>query len=507
LIFLQPASLTFVIHAFVVAAVAIHVIMRRPATGVALAWLLLVAILPFVGPFIYFLIGNRRISGRRIRGFRRLRRTYERTADMAAATVAMGFDWHPYPAAAPGLYRLGCVTTGSEMTTGNGFRLFSHTQEVLAALARDIDAAKTSVLIEFYIWNEGGGADEVLEALIRAAGRGVRCLVLIDAVGARPWWKSAQPQRLREAGVHLRQALPVSLLRSVFGRTDLRLHRKIAVIDQTIAWTGSMNLVDPRFFKQDAGVGEWVDAMVRLEGGVVTSLAAVMIGDWSLETNQDLAAAAPGSQPLLGPSATAEDLGDGHAAAALTGTFARADRAGMQVMATGPGETEDALLLMLLALIGAATTEIVLTTPYFVPEESVLRALRTAAGRGTRVVLVVPEKVDSFLSRYASRSYYDELLEMGVEICLYRGGLLHTKSITVDGSLSMFGTVNLDMRSLWLNYEVALFVYDRDFASDLRALQESYIKDSIRLDRNAWSGRPFHERFMENALRLAGPLI
>jgi cardiolipin synthase len=507
LIFLQPASLTFVIHAIVVAAVAIHVIMRRPATGVALAWLLLVTILPFFGPFLYLLIGNRRISGRRIRGFRRLRQTYERDAERMAATVETGFDWRPFPAAAPGIYRLGSVTAGSELTTGNGYKLFSQTQEVLPALAKDIDGAKLSVLLEFYIWNEGGAADEVLQAVIRAARRGVRCLVLIDAVGARPWWSGSQPQRLREAGVHLRQALPVNLLRSVFGRADLRLHRKIAVIDQSIAWTGSMNLVDPRFFKQDAGVGEWVDAMVRLEGGVVTSLAAVMIGDWSLEANQETAAAAPGSEFLLGPATTAEDLGDGHAAAALATTFTRADRAGMQVIATGPGETEDALLLMLIALIGAATAEIVLTTPYFVPEESVLRALRAAAGRGVRVVLIVPEKVDSFLSRYASRSYYDELLEMGVEICLYRGGLLHTKSIAVDGVLSMFGTVNLDMRSLWLNYEVALFVYDRDFARELRSLQDSYISDSIHLDRDAWSARPFLERFMENVLRLSGPLI
>ena len=121
--------------------------------------------------------------------------------------------------------------------------------------------------------------------------------------------------------------------------------------------------------------------------------------------------------------------------------------------------------------------------------------------------LVVPEKVDSLLTRYASRSFYDDLLEVGVEIYMFRSGLLHTKSITVDGAMSMFGTVNLDMRSLWINYEVALFVYDPEFAQELRALQKSYIDDSDRLAREEWETRSFKDRFLENTMRLASPLL
>jgi cardiolipin synthase len=165
------------------------------------------------------------------------------------------------------------------------------------------------------------------------------------------------------------------------------------------------------------------------------------------------------------------------------------------------------LLQMLLALINAADRELVLTTPYFVPDEALLLALRGAAGRGVKVTVIVPEKVDSLLTRYASRSFYDELLELGMDIQLYRGGLLHTKSISVDGTMAMFGTVNFDMRSLWLNYEVALFVYDSEFALALRALQQGYIEDSVRLDPIAWAKRPFTERFVESALRLVSPLL
>jgi cardiolipin synthase len=181
--------------------------------------------------------------------------------------------------------------------------------------------------------------------------------------------------------------------------------------------------------------------------------------------------------------------------------------ADMQVIASGPGQSGDGLLQMILELIHAASTELILTTPYLVPDDSLLRALRGAAGRGVAVRLIVPEKVDSFLTRYASRSYYDDLLDVGVEIYLYQGGLLHTKSIMVDGAISMFGTVNLDMRSIWLNYEVALFVYDPEFAGQLRDLQQSYIDDSVRLDPEVWRNRSFGNRFLENTLRLVSPLL
>ena len=474
------------LHATIVAVVGVRVVMRRSARGIALSWLLLVAALPYVGAFAYLLIGERRIGRRRSRGIGELRTDF---SEIARATIPEDFtavDWPALPAAAQAMDRLGRTLVRGATVRGNRFELFSDTQQILAAFVRDIDAARSSVLMEFYIWNEGGAADDVLEAVIRAARRGVRCLTLIDALGARPWWKSHQPQRLRDAGVALRAALPVGLLRTLVGRTDLRLHRKIVVIDGAAAWTGSMNLVDPRYFKQDSAVGEWIDAMVRVEGPAVNALAATLIGDWSLETGEPIekliaSASLGGAQPV--------------------GT------SNIQVVPSGPGETGDGLLQMILALLNAAQRELVLTTPYLVPDDSMILALRGAAARGVQVTLIVPGKVDSLLTRYASRSYYDDLLDAGVAIQLYRGGLLHTKSISVDRTMSMFGTVNLDMRSLWLNYEVALFVYQPEFADALHALQQTYIDQSTRLDPADWEARPFRERLLENTLRLFSPLL
>lgn len=482
----QFSSITVLVHIATVVGLAVRVIMTRPATGVALAWLLLIISAPFVGAITYLLIGERRIGHRRARGLEALRREYLRIADGASDSPLAEVDWSRHSPEARGLDQLGRNLAGTRTVHGCFHELYSETPEILDKITKDVDAAQKSVLMEFYIWQAGGKADEVLEALIRAAKRGIHCYVLVDALGARPWWKSEQPQRLRDAGVHVQQALTVGLFRTFVGRTDLRLHRKIVVIDSQVAWTGSMNLVDPAFFKQNSGVGQWVDAMVRFQGSVVVPLAATMIGDWVLETDHPLEEVM--SHAGLGwgePNGTAD----------------------IQVIPSGPGESGDAQLQMILGIINAARDEVVLTTPYLVPDESLLRAIRGAAARGVRVRLVVPEKVDSFLTRFASRSYFEDLLSAGIEVYLYRKGLLHTKSISVDGVKSMFGTVNLDMRSIWLNYEVALYVYDSEFTGELRKLQQAYIDDSDQLNPAVWQQRSLGNRFLENSLRLVSPLL
>ncbi len=483
---LQPATLFAIAHALTILAVLVRVIMARPAPSVALAWILIVALIPAMGITLYVLIGERRIGRRRASRIAKLTKSFREIGDVAIRERLTRVRWDRQPVAARGLDKLGRSAIGSPTVCGSRFEMISDTQNILARIAHDVDAAQHSVLIEFYIWSQGGAADNVLEALIRAAQRGVRCRVLVDALGARSWWKGGQPERLRAAGVELRQALPVGLFRTFVGRTDLRLHRKIVVIDGNIAWTGSMNLVDPQFFKQDSEVGQWIDAMVRLQGAAVAPLAATMLGDWMVETGAPI-------HELIKDSGVRLIEPDGHV--------------DMQIVPSGPGETADGLLQMLLALINAAQEELIMTTPYFVPDDSLLRAVRGAAGRGVSVSLILPERVDSVLTRHASRSYYDDLLGVGVRLYLYRDGLLHTKSIMVDGTMAMFGTVNLDMRSLWLNYEVALFVYNADFAGELRALQQSYIADSDLVQAHQWEQRGFLPRLLENTFRLVSPLL
>jgi cardiolipin synthase len=247
-----------------------------------------------------------------------------------------------------------------------------------------------------------------------------------------------------------------------------------------------MNMVDPRFFKRGAGVGQWVDAMVRVRGPVVAGLLGVSLNDWFVETDAGI-----------------EDL------RATSGLKAvpPAGGAAVQVLPSGPARGGDGCLQMLLAMLFAAHRRVVITTPYFVPDESLLRALRAAAVRGVDVVLIVPKKVDSLLVRHASRSYYDDLVAAGVRIHWYTGGLLHTKSVAVDERLAMFGTHNMDLRSLWLNFEVSLFVYDDGFGATLAELHEQYLRQCEPLDAAAWRTRPWSGRLWDNLLRLFSPLL
>lgn len=480
------SHVTVTLHVIVALAIAVRVIAQRPPVGVALAWILVAVLAPFVGAALYLVIGERRLGPGQGRRLAVERDSFRQLSGAMAADGFSDIDWSRHPAEAKEMDTIGDRTVGSRAVHGSEVELISQTDAIFRRLRDDIDAAQKSLILEFFIWNAGGQADDILDAVIRAARRGVSCRVLIDAIGAGSWWRSGQPERLRDAGVDLRSALPVRLSRLVFGRTDLRLHRKIVIVDRRIAWTGSMNLADPEYFKQDAGVGEWVDAMSRIEGAAVAPLAAIAIGDWTIETGEDLRA-------LLRQSGLDRVTPTGDA--------------DVQVIPSGPGESGDALLHMMLAAIGAAHDRLVITTPYLIPYDALLWALRGAAARGVEVQIILPELVDSFLTRHASRSYYEDLMQAGIEIHLFGGGLLHTKSMTVDGHLSMFGTVNFDLRSLWLNYEVALFVYDADFARRLLTLQESYIAKSRKVDREAWNARPYAIRFLEDTARLTGPLL
>jgi cardiolipin synthase len=459
----------------------IRIIMRRLPVGVALAWLTIVLVFPFAGAVIYLLIGESRLGQDRRRRAQALRDSYR---DWTKAARQAGQVITPeLPSCDQGLTRLSEDLLQSPPLAGNDIQLLHDAQEAFPALVRDIDAARHTCHLEFYIWEVGGKADEVVEALIRAAARGVTCRVLLDAIGSKHFLRSAQARRLREGQVQLRQALPVTLRRLMFVRADLRLHRKIVVIDDALSYTGSLNLADPALFKQNAGVGQWVDAFARVRGPAVQALNAVFRYDWELETGEAIHVGAE-TPPAPTPGAAV-----------------------VQVLASGPGERVGAIEQILLAAIYAARRELVLTTPYFVPSESLLAALLSAPGRGVDVTLIVPAQVDSRFTHYASRAYQADLLAAGVRLALYKGGLLHTKSLAADGQFSLFGSLNLDPRSLRLDFEITLAVYDAEFTTALRRLQQRYLEKSEWLELSSCQSRSAVERFTEDAARLVGPLL
>ncbi|MFT5904796.1 MAG: cardiolipin synthase [Cryomorphaceae bacterium] len=476
------SSLFLALHWLIVVVLSVRVIARRPPVGVSLAWLAVIASTPFIGAVIYLLFGEKRLGRRRAERIAE----YSESVEHWQSLLRDRFDRVGKQVGDAGvpIYQHAERVLGYPVLSGNSFELLSDFGSVFDALVADIDAAQTRCHLCFYIWHEGGRVNDVVDALVRAAGRGVQCRALADDIGSEGFLNGDQAQHLRDAGVELIAALPTGLVRTLFIRRDLRNHRKIVVIDDRIAYTGSQNLVDPRYFKQDYGLGEWVDAVVRLTGPTASVLDGVFALDWSIETGSEW------EQPSTDDEASAE----------LAGSM-------IQIVPSGPGPHPEAIHQLLLTAIYAARSELVMTTPYFIPDASILTALISAALRGVEVTLIVPAHNDSFLVRYASVANFDELMSAGVQIAQFEGGLLHTKSLTIDGSITVFGSVNLDTRSLWLNFEISLFAYDESFTKKVKELQNNYFTNSTLLDLEIWRERPSIQRFGEDAFRLLSPLL
>ncbi|PIE56966.1 MAG: cardiolipin synthase [Desulfobulbus propionicus] len=462
----------------------LRIIMRKRAASVSLAWLVVILLLPFAGAIIYLLLGEKRLGERRGRKF--VEDLPVITAWLKELRQRTEVNWeHVNPECLPIARQIDATITAPAMPD-NSLELIETPDAFFRSLVRDIDQATSSCYLEFYIWNQGGAADEVLQALIRACRRGVTCRVLLDSIGSRQFLHSSMTRLMRQSGIELVEALPAGIFRALFVRLDLRNHRKVITIDGRIAYTGSQNLVDPKYFRQDEGVGEWVDTMVRLRGPAVEALTASFIYDWAQETDGNL-------KQLLATSDIhpVEPVGN----------------ARVQIAPSGPGYGEDVIHNLLLTTIYAARHELILTTPYFVPDKAMLAALSSAAQRGVDVIIILPEKNDSKLVHYASRARFEALTAAGVKIMAYHGGLLHAKTITVDSDFCTFGSLNLDMRSFWINFEMTLFIYEKEFTCWVREMQTGYLKNCRQIRRDATQKQPFWERLKENTALLVAPLL
>ena len=316
------------------------------------------------------------------------------------------------------------------------------------------------------------------EALIRATGRGLRCRVLMDDIGSKQGLKNLAP-KLRTAGIEVLALLPSGFLRRNAARFDLRNHRKVAVIDNSIGYTGSQNIVDPAFVPGHPNE----ELLARLTGPVVAQLQAVFLADHYFETDK-----VPAFRDHF------PDL-------PLTG------QSPAQVIPSGPGYLHENGQEFIVTLLYAARHRVVITTPYFVPDDVVLQALRSATLRGVAVHLVVSKHANQLLTQLAQRSHYEALLEAGVEIHLYEPRFLHAKHLTVDDEIVLLGSTNMDIRSFALNAEINLVVYDSTVVRAVRKIQERYFAQSETLTFAVWQRRPLGEKVMQNCARLADSLL
>ncbi|MDG6094434.1 cardiolipin synthase [Acetobacter sp. AN02] len=457
---------------------------RLPSARIA--WIAVIGALPVIGILAYLMMGELDLGQARVRrireAFRRLAPSgiHSETEELADPEAAFGMPHHLAP-----LFRVGQSASGYVPLAGNRARLLRDSDATIESMVVDIDAAQEHVHISFYIWLADNNGLKVVQALIRAAKRGVICRVMADDLGSRKLIRSDHWNTMKQAGVRLVRSLPIGrkILLPFHGRIDMRNHRKIVVIDSRITYCGSQNCADPEF-RVKAKFAPWVDIMARFEGPVVMQNQHLFATDWMGHTDEDLL-------PLLEHMPHPDE----------TGGFVA------QVIGTGAVTRYAAMPDMFVALMYAATRELVISTPYYVPDESIQAALCSSARRGVATTLIFPARNDSRLVGASSRSYYRDLLSAGVRILEFPDGLLHSKTLTMDDGITLIGSANMDRRSFDLNFENNILLYDHEFTRSVRERQQSYIDASLEITAEDVDGWPKHRVILNNLLATAGPLL
>ena len=450
------------------------IVPTRRSPEAAKGWLLFIFFLPWVGLLLYVLIGRPRLPrwrlARRDQYLQLLIPVRQRAARLPSVVTP-----HVDPQYQPSV-RLATDLGLLDNLGGNKVDLLTNYDETIGRIATDIDAAHDHVHLCFYIFGDDARSASVIEALGRATARGVACRVLADAFGSRPFLRTLIP-KLRALGVAVRIALPVRVGIKT-ARFDLRNHRKIVVVDGRIGYTGSQNLVSADF---KPGM-TYSELMVRIEGPSALQLQAVFGADWFVESGE-----------FIGEAAFPPPLPAGDTPA--------------QVLPNGPSSSTQRAHRMAVNLIYAANERVVVTTPYFIPSQSLQDAMETAVHRGAEVHLIVDDHIDQFFVGNAQRSYYESLLMAGVKIHAYNEAFLHTKSVSIDGKMAWIGSCNLDMRSFELNEEVVALFFDQGIARQLVAIEEGYMRGSNPITLTEWRKRPFIQELIQNLTRLVSPLL
>ncbi|MGB9033121.1 MAG: cardiolipin synthase [Paeniglutamicibacter sp.] len=471
---------------------------RRPTSG--MAWLLAIFLIPYFGVIAFLLIGSPKLPRKRrevqeeINTFMRAVSAEERLED----THGNNPEWFN------SLVRMNATYGGLPLLAGNSGTLLGDYEQTIAAMADAVDSATDYVHVQFYILGVDATTAGFFDALERAIERGVTVNVMLDhwaSRGKRDY--AATKARLDAMGANWTLMLPLLPLQGKFQRPDLRNHRKILVIDGTVGYMGSLNMISRDYnVKKNIKRGlKWKELVVELRGPGVSTLDAVFISDWYSETGE----------VILQGVRRAELVSGGENLSRVSGALIdhRADAGTMliQVVPSGPGFERENNLRLFLGLIHAAQQRIVITSPYFVPDESLLYAISSAVARGVPVDLFVSEIGDQALVHHAQRSYYEQLLRAGVRIFLYPAPyILHAKHFTIDDEVAMIGSSNMDMRSFSLNMEVSMLVRDAGFVARLRAVEDEYREVSRMLTLEEWMRQPLRSTVLDNLARLTSAL-
>lgn len=458
---------------------------RKPTA--AMAWLLAIFLIPFVGIILYLLIGNVKLPKKRMERQREINGMIEQRAE----AVDFGTDPHAWPSWFRTITEQNRVLGALPATGGNRAELIGDYQSSIDRMARDIDSAERFVHVEFFIVAFDDTTRGFFAAMERAVQRGVTVRLLMDHIASAkvPIHKETVAE-LERIGVTWHYLLPVQPSKGRYQRPDLRNHRKLVVVDGVVGYTGSQNLIDrsydsPKNLKRGL---MWQELVTRVTGSAVAAINAVFLSDWYSETDEIL-------------------LAEEHLPVADVPRDPSPDALVCQVVPSGPAYELENNLRLFLGLVNAAQERVIITSPYFVPDEAMLYAITSARFRGLDVQLFVSEIGDQGMVWHAQRSYYGQLLRAGVRIWMYPGPyILHSKHLSIDDDVAVIGSSNMDIRSFNLNFEISLLVRGRSFVDAMREVEEGYRAVGRELTLDEWERQPASATFLDGVARLTSAL-
>ncbi len=367
--------------------------------------------------------------------------------------------------------------------------LINNSNKLIHLIINDIKFSKKNIYIIFYIWEPGYLSNKIIIELINASKRGVDCKIILDAIGSINFFKTDWPLLMINEGIQIVKYLEIKFNNLIFNRLDLRQHKKIILIDNNIIYTGSMNLIDDSYFNKNIYLGIWIDLMIKIKSKLLGNIINIIFSyDWELQTGIN----------ILKKEINFDNFNN-----IIINKYIN----WVQVITSGPGLPRNLIHRFLLNLIFSSKYRILITTPYFIPSNSIIDAICTVSSKGIDVSIIIPEKNDTFLIYWSSRFFFYDLIKSGVKIYLFKGNFLHTKLILVDYNISVLGTINFDFRSIWLNFEIALLIKNYCLNKRLFNILKKYMNYSILINLKFIKNKNFYEKLLENFFILFNPLL
>lgn len=462
-----------VLLAFLVTFTAVIIMLERRDPSRTLAWLLIIIFLPILGVILYLTLG-RQFRKRRMTA--KKRRLNDCLYPFSEGFVPAPDELSPVPQSKERLMQLILNNTEFPVTLYNDLMVLTDGEQIFSAMIEALEEAKEYIFLETYILRSDGIGSRIAEILVKKAQQGVKVRVIYDGLGSRDL-NETYLDSLRRVGIKIEPFFPVRLP-YLHNRINYRNHRKILVIDGTTGFLGGANIGD-----EYLDVEKWRDTHLRIRGNAVCFLQRIFMQDWYFITKEKLEEQLPAPRP---------------------------DKPGntiVQITAGGPDTHWEAIMQLYYYAIATADKSVYLTSPYFIPNESILTALKTIALSGVDVKILLPAKPDHKMLYWAAMSYLEELMEAGVEIYLYQKAFIHAKVLTIDEVVSVIGSANMDQRSFSINFEVNALIYDEATTKRLNSDFFTDLQNSQKVSLDSFKERPFPKRFLESAIRLLSPLL